>query len=334
MPYEIASLLQHAPENEAWFATMEALPPLRRRITLQRMRANDKTTVPRLLYRFQSLRRPVIRKADEPVFLEDSIERLRVVVVHSLLALRSPTEFNDPFDMCARLQIGGTDHDKRVRYRGLFDIFSETKNLGDREAWVEQMLQQPNEEILLKIQNSHNDIVARFGVICFVADDKVERANPPLDGPAQEYPARDVLMWSHYGAEHSGLCLQFDPSLDVRVFTHAVAVDYCDEYPKIDWIVDFAEGIKKSLHRKHRRWRYEHENRISIPYSAGEYLPFNAGALRGIIFGCRADADVYAAVQGLLAERAAAGLPAVRLYRATQKQDRYELNIARAKLPT
>ena len=31
-------------------------------------------------------------------------------------------------------------------------------------------------------------------------------------------------MWSHYGSEHSGVCLQFDPAYDVRVFTHAVTV--------------------------------------------------------------------------------------------------------------
>ncbi len=317
---------------ESWFTEMEALSPLRRRIIMRKMRADKKLPLPRLLYRFQSLRRTVNRKPDDPVFLADSIERLRIPIVHSLLALRSPTEFNDPFDMCARFEIGGTDHDKRVRYRGMFETFNPNGKLSEREAWVAEMLKKSPDELLPRIEKSHRDIVRQFGVTCFVGGDKFARTAPtPPDSPTREYPARDILMWSHYGAEHSGVCLQFDPSLDVRVLTHAVTVDYCDDddYPTIDWIVDFHGGIGRAILRKHARWRYEHEHRISIPDTAGKYLPFRAGALCGIILGCRADAEVEAAVVELLTERAALKLPTVRLYRATQNRARYELDIRR-----
>ena len=101
-------------------------------------------------------------------------------------------------------------------------------------------------------------------------------------------------------------------------------------YPLIDWIVDFHGGIGRAILRKHTRWRYEHEHRISIPDTAGKYLPFCADALRGIILGCRADAEVEAALVALLAERAALKLQPIRLYRATQNPVRYALDIKKA----
>jgi hypothetical protein len=327
MPYETVSLLKHGAFMESWFTEMEALSPLHRRIVLRRMRANKKLPLPRLLYRFQSLRRTVNRKPHDPVFIADSIERLRVPVVHSLLALRSPTEFNDPFDMGANIQIGGTDGQKRSRYRGMFEAFNPHGKLSEREAWVAAMLTKSKDELLPRIEKSHRNAVRDFGVICFVGGDKFVNESPAPESPTREYPARDILMWSHYGAAHSGICLQFDPSLDVRVFAHAVTVDYCDAYPTIDWIVDFHGGIGRAILRKHTRWRYEHEQRISMPDAAGKFLPFRPEALRGMILGCRVNADVEGAVADLLAERADAKLPPVRLYRAAQNRARYKLDI-------
>ena len=315
MAYETVSLLEHGAFMESWFTEMEAFPPLRRRITLKRMRVAKKLSLPRLIYRFQPLRRTVNRKAHEPAFMAESMERLRVPIVHSLLALRSPTEFNDPFDMCARFEIGGTDLDKRARYRGMFEQHNPHGKVSEREAFVAEMLKRSKAELLPRIQKSHLDIVKHFGVACFVGGDDA---------------ARDILMWSHYGSEHCGVCLQFAPALDVRVFTHAVTVEYCNTYPTIDWIVDFHKGIGRSILRKYTQWEYEHEHRISIPDAAGKYLPFRSDALRGIILGCRADGEVEAAVVELLAERAALKLPPVRLYRATQNPARYSVDIRKA----
>lgn len=337
MPYEIANLIKPDPVLANWIAAMEAVTPVMRRKVMTRMRIAKKLQLPRLIYRFQSLRRTVNRKPDKPVFMLDSLERLRVPIVYSLLALRSPTEFNDPFDMSARLKIGGTEQQKRTRYEGMFDQVFPKGALADREAFVAERLNTPDVNLLPRIQQSHRDAIKDFGVTCFVGADKADPAKSTQDTaqqdttqkdtPAREYPARDVLMWSHYAAEHSGVCLQFDPALDVRVFTHAVTVDYCDHYPVIDWIVDFREGIGRAILRKHSRWKYENEHRISIPDAAGKYLRFRPEALRGIILGCRADADVEAALLQLLAERTAAHLPRIKLYRAIQNDSRYALDI-------
>jgi hypothetical protein len=72
-PYETVSLLKHDAFMESWFTEMEAFPPLARRIALKRMRGAKKLSLPRFIYRFQSLRRTVNRQAHEPAFMSDSI---------------------------------------------------------------------------------------------------------------------------------------------------------------------------------------------------------------------------------------------------------------------
>jgi hypothetical protein len=311
MQYPPAELLPSVPEIEAWLVEVTAAAYLQRRCILKRMREAKRLNLPRFLYRFQSLRRTA---GETPKIMADSLERLRVPIVESLLHLQSPERFNDPFDMGADFQIGGNRADKIFRYRSLFEKQNPRGKLSEREAYIEKMLNTPPEQLLPGIRASYRSARRDFGLVCFAGGDD---------------PARNVLMWSHYGAEHSGLCLQFDPARDVRVFHSALHVDYSDTYPVIDYIVNFQKAISASLLRKHTRWLYEQEHRISRPDQAGRYLQFHPEALSGIIFGCRASAAVEEATHGLLAERYAKGLPRVRVLRAKQNPTRYELDIVR-----
>lgn len=155
MPYPIAQLLRHGPEMEAWFVKMDAMSRLHRRIVLKKMRASGKLALPRFLYRFQSLRRTPNRKSEDPPFAADSLDRLRVPLLESLLALRSPEAFIDPFDMGADIQIGGTEYDKVIRYRDLFERQNPSGKLSEREAFVARMLGTPREKLLSQIASSY-----------------------------------------------------------------------------------------------------------------------------------------------------------------------------------
>jgi len=85
-----------------------------------------------------------------------------------------------------------------------------------------------------------------------------------------------------------------------------------------------------TLLRKHSRWQYEDEYRVSIPDAAGKFIPFRPEALTGIILGCRADEAAEAAVRSLLEERAARHLPALRIYRARRNARRYDIDLMAA----
>jgi hypothetical protein len=127
-----------------------------------------------------------------------------------------------------------------------------------------------------------------------------------------------------------GVCLQLETARDFPILSRAATVDYEPEYPTINWFVGYQTGIGKMLLGKHPRWKYEDETRIIIDGEAGKYLPFRPAALRAIVFGCRADQAVSAAIDSLLAERQAAGYPPVKLYRAHLHGREYRLVIRRA----
>jgi hypothetical protein len=232
------------------------------------------------------------------------------MLVDSVLPLSSPAWFNDPFDMHARIVVDGTHEERRRRYTEIAEAQTPPLGWKRREEAIQTLMSRSEGELRQRAQESYSNAAKEFGVCCFVGD-----------------RARDVLMWSHYADNHKGVCLQFDYARDVPVFARAVSIDYIDDYPTINWIHNFQRSIGKAILRKHTRWAYENEFRISEPWQAGKYIGFRPEALTGLIFGCRADGDVEKVVDGLLKQRAAAGLPDVRLFRAKQNDKKYELDI-------
>jgi hypothetical protein len=137
-------------------------------------------------------------------------------------------------------------------------------------------------------------------------------------------------MWSHYGANHEGVCIQFEVARDFGTFGRALDVDYSDEYPVVNWMTGFEEGLLPTILRKHCRWRYECESRIAIPGAARKYLLFRPEALRAIIVGCRAKEPAVVKLQELLAERTSLGLPRPVIYSASKHESRYQLIVKSA----
>ena len=140
---------------------------------------------------------------------------------------------------------------------------------------------------------------------------------------------RSIQMWSHYAANHTGLCLQFDVARDPMKFLGAVRVHYEPDYPTVNWMVNIEEQLGDALLRKHPGWTYEQERRIIKPNRAGSYEPFRPNALTGIIFGCRSSELLVETIRSLLDQRTKLGYSAVRMYKARMHQSEYALQIAR-----
>jgi hypothetical protein len=143
--------------------------------------------------------------------------------------------------------------------------------------------------------------------------------------------ARNILMWSHYGAKHRGLCLVFEIANDPRISLQASPVRYTVKYPVVNWIKNFNNAaILRMVLTKHKGWKYEQERRIVKRNSANTHLKFQPTALRAIIAGCRATQDTFAKLKGLLDERNAVGMPPITVYQYLQDATRYKLRISRA----
>lgn len=97
-----------------------------------------------------------------------------------------------------------------------------------------------------------------------------------------------ILMWSHYGCEHEGYCLEFEATDHTAMFGKAQPVLYSDSYP----IVDFFKTPKEKqvdliFLTKYTSWSYEQEWRI-IDFKDGPGLhSYPPELLKSVIFGLR-----------------------------------------------
>jgi len=264
------------------------------------LRKNVASPYPRFLYRYTKL------EPDK----EESVRHLRQTLVDSELWLSSPTEFNDPFDMSFEVVFSGNG----ARKRNVLD--HKFKELFPQVGWVQrkkrinQMMAEPS-KTLARIQNSFRNNFGGCGVCCFTPNPK------------------NLLMWSHYAASHTGIVLQFHPACDPGIFTRPAPVVYSDHYPTVDWANDTFGEIRKALFVKSSHWQYENEWRIIHPAGANTKLIFGASALTGIITGCRASDETISTLIALLDERNKKGLPAIALYKAAKHPSEFRLTAMR-----
>lgn len=205
----------------------------------------------------------------------------------------------------------GINEERWSRFETL--VREQAPHLGWRaiQAQVNVLIAQPENKLALTWQQSLSHIRQATGVYCFAGGGK------------------STLMWSHYGSEHTGVCLQFERIRDLNVLAHAVPVDYLPDLPILNFLNDFHGGIGKMLFTKYPCWEYEQESRIAIPEQARSYLPFAPVALRKLIFGCRAKAGFIDDVTALLSERAAVGYPAIDVFYTRQHGRKYRLVVSR-----
>ncbi len=140
-----------------------------------------------------------------------------------------------------------------------------------------------------------------------------------------------TLMWSHYGGDHRGICLEFAVGNDV--IGSAQPVRYLSSYP--EWTPQSLERDgRQVLLTKSDDWKYEREYRVIALAEGVErqvkehpllvkqgYLGIPVGSLQAIIAGCEADLDLIRWV----AKECSPGTP---VKRAVRSVDRYKLEVS------
>jgi hypothetical protein len=286
------------------FEALIAMPYFARRLGIRKYL---KPPPARFLYKFRAS-----PSDSSPAARDQYVNRMRQIMVDSELWLSSPRDFNDPFDTTGSFKIKGTSAKRSSHIKALVQNYAPA---GATAAAIRQAYDRlaglTDSEILSMLRPSFEKQRDSTGVICFVEGDP-----------------RDVLMWSHYAADHKGVCLQFEPARDLFTFGRALTVQYVRHYPVVNWLKGKYE-MERILRRKHPRWKYEAERRIIQIGAARSVFNYNPSALVGLLFGCAADDKVIKATKAVLAARADAGLPDLKLYRAEKHKSRYELVIKR-----
>jgi hypothetical protein len=255
---------------------------LQRRI----LRKNIQDGPPRFLYKYHGFG----GKFDK-TNLEDWI-------VNSAFRLSRPIEFNDPFDFHGVLVLEGTDEQFRER---CFKIARDNMPEGSTDEEVrraaEFMRCHPS-DLERQGQESFNRVRLTTGVACFSTEPKA------------------VILWSHYAAGHTGVCLQFDVAHDFPALMGAICVRIVDglQLPTMNWISTLRKDISDVMLKKNSWWAHERERRIIQTDQGGKYVRLRPEALSRIILGCRICTADTEFIDELLAKRTARGLPPIEVY--------------------
>lgn len=287
------------PELEHVLRHLDAAPYLVRRKFIS---TKIRPKYPRFVYKYRS-----VDPADPK-----SIQFARDIILDSHLWLSSPIDFNDPFDMGGAVTVEGTVNERERKIRGLLGKHRPELRWKSREAEVRRLMAMPREDWNRVVKTTHRHSIENVGV-CSLSDDP-----------------RGILMWSHYAGQHTGICIQFEVGRDPRTFLGALSVDYCEDYPVVNWLSDTAEQLKRVILRKHDAWAYERERRIIRIQAARTRLRISHDAITGVILGCRATETVESSIRELLEERRGRGMSVPALYRARQHDRKYRLVIAKA----
>jgi hypothetical protein len=131
-----------------------------------------------------------------------------------------------------------------------------------------------------------------------------------------------ILMWSHYAANHTGYCMEFEATDYTPVFGTAQRVSYADEYPEIDFYNTSDEDkLTLSFLTKFTDWKYEQEWRI-IDHAVGPgSREYPSELLKSVTFGIKMKNENKVLIKKWLSTRRTP----VQLYQAVQGRNRFEI---------
>jgi hypothetical protein len=183
----------------------------------------------------------------------------------------SPLKFNDPYD-CAltpNLQPLTDAEVEAVRKYYLSRPEIPARARAEFESHAPERLRESfmraGREAFAKVVN---DFLAAKGVACFSERNE------------------DLLMWSHYGGQYKGFCLEFDTSHEP--FSRIYPVKYVSAFPPLSVarvLMDREYNhILELFCTKSSAWAYEREWR-AIHKVAGTAFVYEASALKGVYFG-------------------------------------------------
>jgi hypothetical protein len=236
-----------------------------------------------------------------------------------MVKLSRPDGFNDPWDCRVHVQVP-TDTQGRIRlldwltesHRKLYPSRSESERVQITQ-WYRDNPEKLEEDILQGEPEMYRDICNKYRVYCL---------SEIPDSP---------LMWAHYAASHTGICLEYDAQ--TLPFTGAIKVIYGKSYPAHDLVTSGYEPLVT----KSADWSYEVEWRLvalergfalssldpDLLITDNDFLTLPRGVLRSVTIGCLADAASRVLIERLVKTHA----PDVLVRQAALAPDRYELRI-------
>lgn len=241
----------------------------------------------------------------------DSLKWVRRTVLEHEIYFARAMEFNDPFDLRPAVTLEAPPALHRERYLASSRLHEPDLPEAQRQAQADvAMAASMRPEAIAETTRL---IQARLGQ-AVTSDCGVYCVSTHGD---------DILMWSHYGDFHRGVCLVFDGH--GPLMAHAKPVVYAPERAALNPYLDDLDTLyRKALLTKSDHWAYEREWRL-LRYDLGPGIEvFTPPNLVGVIVGAMATASAIDEVRSWARQRQG---PPLELSRAVMSETTFELRI-------
>ncbi len=203
---------------------------------------------------------------------EQDLENLK----NKLVWCSRADSFNDPYDSALF-----------VRSEELLHI------VGNQEGELEQLKKEIDEMSPIK---KYLDIDSMLAVLGRKADSIIQPVLDTLRNSIAIYCLTEekdsILMWSHYGDNHKGFCIEYDFDEIRENFEQFHPVVYDEEFCNIsEYIMESnPNSVFRAVISKAYEWKYEKEWRaILVNNSKSSGHTITSPKIKGIYLGCKAD---------------------------------------------
>ncbi len=213
----------------------------------------------------------------------------------------SARRFNDPFECLPAFVIEGTAAQKTEYFKTFVSELSEVPREQVDELSA-RLASQPNTLDMRSLQDTFKSQMDVFPMFCLSA------------------VADNVLMWSHYAAEHAGVCLEFDGNCSI--FNEVRPVTYSSERVRINVLEDNYNSRTVQL-TKSPDWHYEQEWRLIEIGTKPGVRRWPPEALTAVILGSRISEADRGRVMAWVARRT----PKIAVRQASMSTKKFKVDI-------
>lgn len=247
-------------------------------------------------------------------FEGDHQDWTKQIITNSVLYFASPHSFNDPFDCKIHYKIPPSE----IQIEKLcFDFVKANLPPGLNTQQQEQVI-----KTAMSIRNPDCIKPVNF---CAVAEQTLQKDINQLGVLSLSATCKNILLWSHYAASHTGICLKFGASSKTPFFGLAQQVKYKSSYPEIGLLKHSPhEQAQAFLLTKAKDWGYEEEWRIIDHKEGSGQKHFPEELLLEVILGAKITSQNKDNVLGWLSERK---YP-VQVSQATLSSGSYSLDVS------
>ena len=207
----------------------------------------------------------------------------------------TPSSFNDPFDCNLSETHDISTHDLKTH----FSTLAIAPKVVDR--YIELNKNNP-ENIRQMVINTKHKALNSKGILSLSANQS------------------NILMWSHYAHNHTGLVICLDILADPEFFLMPMNIKYVDSYTESNYLKDAHKSTNDSLTLKSSFWKYEEEVRI-YKKAEGSY-EINKSAIAKVYFGVKTAQDD---IDEIIQICKTSGYSNIKFYKAHIKHAKFEL---------